>query len=121
MRRWFATIGVLAVVAGMAWTRFADTVVSDLNIRGEIEGENIVFDLTFDVVVDGKDVWLPLVVGDVAYLESVLPKNGELVREGSEYKLKLNGGGGFMSGGKKPSENKLVSCIQKTRLILFIM
>ncbi len=103
MRRWFAAVGAMAVVVGMALTSSADTVVSDLNLRGEIEGENIVFDLTFDVVVDGKDIWLPLVVGDVAYLESVLPKNGELVRDGNEYKLKLNGGGGFWGGSKKQS------------------
>ena len=63
--------------------------VSDLTLEGEIQGENITFTLTFQAYPQQKNAILPLIVGDVAYLDGKLPGNAELMREGDRYLLKF--------------------------------
>ena len=88
MKKWIGIVGAL-LVAFMAQGEPEAVTVSDLVLRGEIEGENIVFSLSFDVSDVGKDAALPLVIGDVAYLDGKFPRGSELVREGDQYVLKL--------------------------------
>jgi len=71
-------------------------VVSDLELVGEIEGENISFALTFNADVDQRHSRLALVSGDVAYLEGALPRRAELSRDASTYSLE------FGRSGKQP-------------------
>jgi len=99
MKRWFVTVAGFLAAGTMAWGDPSEATVSDLTLRGEIEGENIVFELAFEVSSSGKDVTLPLVVGDVAYLDGKLPKGSEIVRSGDQYLLKLGSGGWW--GAKK--------------------
>ena len=70
-----------------------DVTVSDLALRGEIEGENIVFELTFTADVEGRGVQLPLVAGDVAHLDSDLPGKAELSRQGNIFVLDVKARG----------------------------
>ncbi len=98
MKRWFAVVGCLLSAGMLSFGNVSDATVSDLALNGEIEGENIVFELTFDLMGAGKDSLLPLVVGDVAYLDSKLPKGAEVVRSGDQYLLKSGRGGMFSSG-----------------------
>ncbi len=98
MKRWIAGVVALLSAGMMAFGASSDYTVSDLTLEGAIEGENIVFDLSFDVEAKGKTPSIPLVVGDVAYLESKLPKGSELVREGNQYLLKLERGSFWRSG-----------------------
>jgi hypothetical protein len=65
------------------------TTVTDLSVQGEIEGENIVFVLSMNVETGEGEVSLPLVVGDVAYMDSKLPRRAEVVREGDRYLMKI--------------------------------
>ena len=81
-------IALLLVVAGLLCPTgvFAAGVeVSDLSLQGEIMGENIVFTLKLTADVKEKGAVLPLVVGDVAFLDGKLPSNAELVRNGSRF------------------------------------
>ncbi len=79
--------GITAVLAEMNVT------VSNLELKGEIEEENITFMLTMQVNAREKNIILPLVIGNVAYLDGKLPKRSELVREGDKYSLKLGSSG----------------------------
>jgi len=88
---WFAVSGV-----GKAEEPLS---VTGLTLDGEIEGENIVFTLAFDAEVRANNVVMPLVVGDVAYIDGKLPRGSELVREGDRYVLKMGSGGGIMGFG----------------------
>jgi hypothetical protein len=63
--------------------------VSDLALEGEIQGENISFTLNFTAEAKQKNTIMPLIVGDVAYLDGKLPGNTELLREGDRYLLKF--------------------------------
>jgi hypothetical protein len=108
MKTWFAMLGVLLVTGMTCLGNTSDTTVSDLTLKGEIEGENIVFALSFDVTTTGKDRTLPLVIGDVAYLDGKLPKGAEIVRSGNQYVLKL-GRSGWRSSGKRAVEFKFAS------------
>lgn len=86
-------LGITAVLLGLGVgvTGAQESVVaSGLALEGEIEGENIVFTLTLDAEVKARKAVLPLVVGDVAYLDGTLPRGSELVREGAKYLLKLS-------------------------------
>ena len=67
--------------------------VSDFALAGEIDGENIVFTLSFRADVKQRNTVLPLVVGDVAYLDGKLPKHSELLREGDRYLLRFRKSG----------------------------
>lgn len=87
---WFAVLG---------FGKAADVAVGGLTLEGTIEGENIVFSLTFDVDVKASNVSIPVVVGDVAYLDGKLPRGSELVREGDKYVLKMGSAGGFLGLG----------------------
>jgi len=73
--------------------------VTGLTLDGEIEGENIVFTLAFNAEVKANNVTIPLVIGDVAYIDGKLPRGSEIVREGDKYVLKLGSGGGFLGLG----------------------
>ena len=55
--------------------------IPELTLRGRIEGENIVFDMTFVADVERAGTALPIVVGDVAILESDLPKGARISRK----------------------------------------
>lgn len=66
--------------------------VSDLELHGEIEGENIVFTLTLKADTKTKDALLPLVVGDIGYLDGKFPGKSELVRNGNTYGVRLQPG-----------------------------
>lgn len=61
--------------------------VSDLSLEGEILGENIVFVLKFTGSVEDDKATLPLVIGDVAYMESEFPWWAELKRIANCYFL----------------------------------
>ncbi len=89
MKKWLAVLGVAWLASVSAIAGGDDVTVSDLALQGEIEGENIVFNLSFDVTAAGKHPSIPLVIGDVAYLDGKFPKGSELVREGNQYVLKL--------------------------------
>jgi len=82
-------MAVLSLASTLCWAGDKDTKVSNFSLEGEIEGENITFTLQFDVDIDTKGTILPLVIGDVAYLEGTFPKYSELVREGDNYALKF--------------------------------
>ncbi len=62
-------------------------VVSDLELVGEIEGENISFTLAMNADVDKRRSQLALVSGDVAYIGGELPRKAELSRANSTYML----------------------------------
>ncbi len=68
-------------------------IVSDLELVGEIEGENISFALTLNADVDKRRSQLALVSGDVAYLDGELPRKAELSREGATYRLEFGRSG----------------------------
>ncbi|MEI6971160.1 MAG: hypothetical protein WCL44_06545 [bacterium] len=69
-------------------------VVSDLSVKGRIEGENIVFDLDFTVDVKERNVQIPLAVGDLAlYQASKLPGDSTLTRDGARFLLKFGSRG----------------------------
>lgn len=94
MKRWIRLMLVLATGLS-AWAGENDTIsVSDLKLQGEIEGENITFVLTLKAEVPKNGV-LPLVVGDVAYLDGKLPKRAELTREGGSYLLNFKSDGRY--------------------------
>ncbi len=112
MKRWLASLAVLMVVAGSGFGSGTDAAISDLALRGEIEGENVVFSLSFDVTPIGKSPLLPLVIGDVAYLDGKLPKGAEIVRRGNQYLLKL-GRSGWWGAGKQAVQFKFASHAQK--------
>ncbi len=61
--------------------------VSGLSVDGQIDGENITFTLTFKAEVSGRSASIPLVVGDVAYMESDFPRNAVLKRSGGSFIL----------------------------------
>ncbi len=67
--------------------------VSDLELVGEIEGENISFALTLNADVHKRRSHLALVSGDVAYLDGELPRKAELSRDGSTYMLEFGRSG----------------------------
>lgn len=66
--------------------------VKELSLLGRIEGENIVFalELSADGLKKGSE--LPLVQGDVAYIDAKTPAGFEVNRHGSQYVLKSRGG-----------------------------
>ncbi|MBT3194500.1 MAG: hypothetical protein HN341_18290 [Verrucomicrobia bacterium] len=108
MKKWFAMVWVSLVTGMTAFGASSEVTVSDLVLRGEIEGENIVFELSLDVSAAGKDCSLPLVVGDVAYLDGKLPKGAEIVRSGDRYLLKM-GRSGWGRSSKKSVRFKFAS------------
>jgi len=84
-------VALLVPVVSAAFGADAGPVtVTDLSLEGEIEGENIVFTLQFKADVRQKGVSLPLVAGDVAYLDGTIPKNSKLLREGGRYLLRFD-------------------------------
>ena len=86
----FAGLTAISLVC-RAWSAEEEpTLVSNLALEGKLDGENITFTMTFDVDVRERHARLPLVVGDVAYLEGDLPRKSELLRENDQYVLKLN-------------------------------
>lgn len=88
---------LVVLLAAVAFAYGADerpgSYVSQLSLDGEIEGENITFTLQMEVDIQKRGTTLPLVAGDVAYLEGELPKKSELLRDGNTYSLKFNRAG----------------------------
>jgi len=97
MKKLAGILGAL-LISTTAWGDVGEATVSDLELRGEIEGENIVFDLSFNATVTEKETLLPLVLGDVAYLDGDLPRGSEIVRRENQYLLKITRGGWWGSG-----------------------
>ena len=64
-----------------------DLEIRALDLRGEIEGENLTCTLTFDAEVNRLDCRLPLVSGVVAEMASTLPPEARLERDGDAYVL----------------------------------
>ena len=79
---WMWLVGLLAVPG------FART-VSDFSLSGAIDGENITFELAFSVDDVPRDGVVPLVQGDVAYVDGKFPRGAELVREGGGFGLRF--------------------------------
>jgi len=72
--------------------------VSGLTLEGDVEGENLFFTLKFNVDAAQRQALLPLVTGDVAYIESQLPRGAELVRAGGGFAVRfVRGRGGPVS------------------------
>ena len=67
--------------------------ISNLTLEGEIEGENIVFTLSFNAQVNRRGASMPLVVGDVAFLGGELPRKSTLKREENRYLLEFDSTG----------------------------
>ena len=68
--------------------------VSDLSIKGKIEGENIVFTLEFTGDVKERGTEIPLVIGDVApFGDSKLPSRSELSKRDNIFLIKFNSRG----------------------------
>ncbi len=63
--------------------------VSGLSLEGEVEGENLFFTLKFNVDSAQRQAVLPLVTGEVAYIESQLPRGAELVRDGGGFSIRF--------------------------------
>ncbi len=83
----------LIVLFGVLSTQAAQTnrafTVSNFSLEGEIDGENITFDLRFSVDDLPRKAQIPLVIGDVAFLEGSFPKGAELVRKDNSYILHM--------------------------------
>ena len=88
MKRMLSMLLVMMVLAPCVVGAKEDVVISDLSVKGKIEGENIVFDLTFMAEIMKRDVMIPLVAGDVAHMGSTFPKKSELIRKGDVLLLK---------------------------------
>ena len=68
---------------------FAAVDISDLELTGAIDGENVTFTLSFDAEVTGKDSKIRLVDGDVAYLEGRYSKGAKVSKNGKSFYLYL--------------------------------
>ncbi|MBU4211500.1 MAG: hypothetical protein KKD33_02835, partial [Verrucomicrobia bacterium] len=55
--------------------------IADMSIRGEIEGENVVFTLAFTADAQTKSCQVPMVAGEIACRESDLPRGAVLSRD----------------------------------------
>ncbi|MDD4871830.1 MAG: hypothetical protein PHR77_14830 [Kiritimatiellae bacterium] len=97
LKQYFLILAMVSSVANAAET--PPVSVTGLTLDGEIEGENIVFTLSFVADVKTSNVTIPVVIGDVAYLDGKLPRGSELVRDGDKYVLKMGSGGGFFGLG----------------------
>jgi len=73
---------LMVLFAGLGIGKADDFSVTGLTLDGEIEGENIVFTLSFDADVKANNVSIPVVmglpgcslgIGDIAYLDGKLP------------------------------------------------
>jgi len=81
-------LAVLIVLMAMNVHADSKVVISDLSVKGRIEGENIVFFLAFTADVKERDSLIPLAVGDLAlYQKSKLPDDAKLTREGNKFML----------------------------------
>ncbi|MDP7024360.1 MAG: hypothetical protein QGH42_09000, partial [Kiritimatiellia bacterium] len=95
----YLLLGLLAGLTFYAGTSAAyareakPVMVSDLELVGEIEGENISFALTLNADVDKRRSQLALVSGDVAYLGGELPRKAELSREQATYMIEFGRSG----------------------------
>ncbi len=89
MKRTLALLTALVCIATTTALAEPEFVVSDLLVKGNIEGENIVFDLSFSVETSKRNVTVPLVAGDVAHLESEFPRKSVLSRRGNTFFVKI--------------------------------
>ncbi|MFH0909576.1 MAG: hypothetical protein V1929_12520 [bacterium] len=71
----------------------SDVIVSDLQVTGRIDGENVTFNLSFSADVKKRGTELPLVEGDVAYLGDKLPDDVVLARHGKQMVLRFDARG----------------------------
>ena len=90
--------GLMAMLVMCGAAHAAEPVkVKDLTLDGKIEGENIVFTLKMKAEGLRKGTALPLVLGDVAYIDGRIPSSCEVTREGDQYMLVHKGGWGGSS------------------------
>ncbi len=85
MKRCICSLLALLCV-GAVWGR----TVRDFSLAGEIDGENITFKLAFRVDGIEKGTHVPLVSGDVAYIDGDFPRGAELVRQGDGFSLRFD-------------------------------
>jgi len=64
-----------------------DVVVSEMTIKGRIEGENITFDISFQAEVNKRNAVIPILKGDAAHLDSSLPRKSRLERKEGAFLL----------------------------------
>lgn len=92
----------------------APVAINDLALSGEIQGENIVFTMDFNVERASRKSVVPLLLGDVAYLDGKLPGKAELVRDGAQYVLKLEPSIlSFLGGGRQAVTCRFASRAEK--------
>jgi len=94
--RSFIGVVCLALVLAASTARAdvpSGVTVSDLQVTGRIDGENVTFTLSFNADVKQRGTELPLVCGDVAYLGDAFPRDTELVRRGKQMLLRFDARG----------------------------
>lgn len=84
-----------------------DVSVSELSIKGNIEGDNIIFTLSFMADVRKVDGTFQLIGGNVAYLRGELPDDAILLQEPDGYYLKLR------SRGREKIRFEFVACANR--------
>jgi len=89
MKRWTAGLAIVAALLSGAAATEREVVLNDFSLNGEIDGENIVFDLSFEVDARRRNMEIPLVTGDVAYLGGKWPGKAKLKRDGKRYLLAM--------------------------------
>jgi hypothetical protein len=87
--RWGMISLLFAVSRAMAAAPEPPVAVDKFALEGEIDGENIVFSLSLEAQPAARKSLLPVVNGDVAYLDGRLPRGAEVVRDGSAYLIRL--------------------------------
>jgi hypothetical protein len=93
MKRLICVLSALLLAPPLSPAAEPETpVISALTLEGTIDGENIVFELAFTFEGPRHPSALPLVVGDVAYLDGTFPRQMQLRREGNAYLLTLPDG-----------------------------
>lgn len=78
--RAFLILLFLGSSVAFARSKAAPSVISDLNVKGVIEGENISFDLTLNIEVGSKGYEVALVSGDMVLEELTKPLKGTTVK-----------------------------------------
>jgi hypothetical protein len=79
----------LVTLSSFAWADPAPVQVNGLSLEGEIEGENVIFAMSFEAEASERGAEMPLVIGDAAYLEATLPRGAEILRVDDRYVLRF--------------------------------
>ena len=68
------------LLAGVLGVPALGRTIENFSLAGAIDGENITFALSFSVADVPRGGTVPLVRGDVAYVDGELPRGSELIR-----------------------------------------